>query len=174
MQLPHLREIIAIGSYRAVAHVSFMQVLWPLLCILISGKIIISGCTALMKGPEVSVTGVTLSSITLSELSFDVNLLVNNPNSFGITLKSLLFDVFYEDGNDWVYLSHGEKTGIRIEPGENEVTVPVTVSNAELLRSLAGFITNGKITLQIRGTISPDLYGIAPNVPFTYTTAITL
>jgi LEA14-like dessication related protein len=149
-------------------------VLWPLLCLLIAGKIIISGCTALVKSPEVSVTDVALSSVALSELSLDVNLLVNNLNSFGITLKSLSFDVFYENGNDWVYLSHGEKTRIRIEPGENEVTVPVSVSNAELLKSLAGFITSGKISLRVRGTISPDFYGIAPNVPFTYTTAVTL
>jgi len=148
-------------------------VLWPLLCMLTAGKIIISGCAALLKSPEVSVTGVALSSVTLSELSLNVNLLVNNLNSFGIPLKSLSFDVFYENGNDWVYLSHSEKTRIRIEPGENEVTVPVSVRNTELLKSLAGFITSGKITLQIRGTISPDFYGIAPNVPFTYTTAIT-
>jgi LEA14-like dessication related protein len=146
---------------------------WPFLCALITGGIIISGCSALLKSPEVSVTGVSLSSASLSELALDVSLRVDNPNSFGITLRSLTFDVYYLSGGDWVYLSHGEAAGIRIEPGENNVTVPVTVSSAELLRSLAGFLTSGEITLQVRGNASPDFYGIAPKVPFTHTTTIT-
>ncbi len=145
---------------------------WPVLCVLIAGGIVISGCSALPKSPEVSVVGVSVTSVSLSTLSLDVALLVNNPNSFGITLKSLSFDVYYQSGNEWVYLSHGEKTGIVIDPGENKVTVPVTVSSAELLRSLAGLITNGNLTIQVRGTASPDFYGIAPSVPFTYTTTI--
>jgi LEA14-like dessication related protein len=145
---------------------------WSVLCVLIAGGIVISGCTALPKSPEVSVAGVSVISLSFSSLSLDVTLLVNNPNSFGITLKSLSFDVYYQSGNDWVYLSHGEKTGIVIDPGENEVTVPVTVSSAELLRSMAELITTGNLTLQVRGTASPDFYGIAPSVPFTYTTTI--
>jgi LEA14-like dessication related protein len=145
---------------------------WPVLCVLIAGGIVITGCSVPQKSPEVSVRGVSLTSFSFSELSLDVVLLVNNPNSFGITLKSLSFDVYYQSGNDWVNLSHGEKTGIMINSGQNEVTVPVTVSNAELLRSLAGLVTTGELTLQIRGTASPDFYGIAPNIPFTYTTTI--
>jgi LEA14-like dessication related protein len=145
---------------------------WSILCALIAGGIVISGCSALPKNPEVSVAGVTVTSVSLSSLSLDVALLVNNPNSFGITLKSLSFDVYYQDGNDWVYLSHGEKTGIVINPGENVVTVPVTVSSAELFRSLASLVTTGNLTLQIRGTAFPDFYGIAPKIPFTYTTTI--
>lgn len=145
---------------------------WPLICALVTGGIIISGCASLLKSPEVSVTGVSLSSFSLSELALDVSLLVDNPNSFGITLKSLTFDVYSQSGAEWVYLSHGEASGVRIEPGKNNVTIPVTVSSAELLRSLAGFVTSGNLTLQIRGNASPDFYGIAPKVPFTRTVTI--
>jgi LEA14-like dessication related protein len=146
---------------------------WPFICALITGGIVISGCASLMKSPDVSVTGVSLSSASLSELALDVSLLVDNPNSFGITLKSLSFDVYYQAGGEWVYLSHGEAAGIRIEPGKNNVTIPVTVSSTELLRSLAEYFTRGEITLQIRGNASPDFYGLAPKVPFTRTTTIT-
>jgi LEA14-like dessication related protein len=145
---------------------------WSVLCLLIAGGIVISGCSALPKNPEVSVAGVSVTSVSLSSLSLDVTLLVTNPNSFRITLKSLSFDVYYQSGNDWVYLSHGEEDGIVINPGPNEVTVPVTVSSAELLRSLASLVTTGNLTLQIRGTAQPDFYGIAPKVPFSYTTTI--
>lgn len=148
-------------------------VAWPFFCLLITVGIMISGCASLLKSPEVSVTGLSLTSASLSELALDVSLLVDNPNAFGINLKTLSFDVYYQAGGEWVYLSHGEAAGIRIEPGKNNVTVPVTVSNAELLRSLAEYFTKGAITLQIRGNASPDFYGIAPKVPFTHTTTIT-
>jgi LEA14-like dessication related protein len=144
----------------------------PLQRMLIAAGMIISWCGALLKRPEVSVRGIALSSLSLSELALDVRFLVNNPNSFKIPLKSLSFDVFYEDGSNLVPLSHGEKSGIRIEPGGNEIIVPVTIKNAELLRSLAGLITRGEVTLRIGGTASPDFYGIAPDVPFTYVTTI--
>jgi LEA14-like dessication related protein len=148
--------------------------IWPLTSMLIAWCSIVSGCSALIKSPEVSVKGVSLSSVSLSTLSLDVTVLVNNPNSFGMTLKSLSFDVYYQNGNDWVYLSHGEKNGAKINSGENVMDIPVTVQNTGLIRSLAGFISSGEVTLQIRGIARPDFLVIAPNVPFTYTTTIAL
>jgi LEA14-like dessication related protein len=145
---------------------------WLFICVLVTVGIMISGCSALVKSPDVSVTGVSLSSASLSELALDVSLLVDNPNSFGITLKTVSFDVYYQSGGEWVYLSHGEAAGLRIEPGKNNVTIPVTVGSAELLRSLAEYFMKGEITLQVRGNASPDFYGIAPKVPFTKTTTI--
>jgi LEA14-like dessication related protein len=147
---------------------------WPLLCLLVAGAILVTGCSFLFKQPEISVEGVSLTSLNLTEMTLDVTLSVNNPNSMGITLASLSFDVFYQKGSDWIYLAHGEQTGIRINPGNNTVTIPVVISNRELLGSLFGFITKGEITLQIRGVAKPDFYGLAPSVPFTHTTTIPL
>ena len=147
---------------------------WPLLCVLVAGAILVTGCSFLFKQPEVSVKGVSLTSLSLTEMALDVALSVNNPNSMGLTLTSLSFDVFYQRGNDWIFLAHGEQSGIRINPGENTVTVPVVISNRELLGSLVGLLTRGEITLQIRGVAKPDFYGLAPPVPFTHTTTIPL
>jgi LEA14-like dessication related protein len=144
----------------------------PLQGMLNAAGMIISWWSALLKRPEVSVRSIALSSLSLSELSFDVNFLVNNPNSFKIPLKSIAFDVFYEDRKSPVRLSHGEKSGIRIEPGKHEIVIPVTVSNTELIRSLARLITRGEVPLRISGTASLDFYGIAPDLPFTYVTTL--
>ncbi len=144
----------------------------PVLCVVLAGGIMIAGCSAQPKTPEISVQGVALKSLSFSGLSLDVTVQVNNPNPFGITLDSLTFDVYYLDGPDWVYLSHGEKKGLTINPGENQVTVLVTVDNAELLRSLAGFITGGEVTVQVRGTASVDLHGLVVPIPFTHTTTV--
>jgi LEA14-like dessication related protein len=147
---------------------------WPLLCVLVAGAVLLTGCSFLFKQPEVSVKGVSLTSLNLTDMVLDVTLSVNNPNSMGISLTSLSFDVFYQKGSDWIFLAHGEQSGIRINPGENTVTVPVVISNRDLLGSLFGLLTQGEITLQIRGVARPDFYGLAPSVPFTHTTTIPL
>jgi LEA14-like dessication related protein len=150
------------------------QLAYPLLCILVAGAILVTGCSFLFKPPDVSVKGVSLTSLNLTSMALDITLSVNNPNSMGITLASLSFDVFYQNGSDWVFLAHGEQSGIQISPGDNTVTVPVVISNRELLGSLVGLLTRGEITLQIRGVAKPDFYGLAPSVPFTHTTTIPL
>jgi LEA14-like dessication related protein len=127
---------------------------WPLLCVLVAGAVLLTGCSFLFKQPEVSVKGVSLTSLNLTDMVLDVTLTVNNPNSMGISLTSLSFDVFYQKGSDWIFLAHGEQSGIRINPGENTVTVPVVISNRDLLGSLFGLL--------------------APSVPFTHTTTIPL
>ena len=105
-------------------------------------------------------------------MSYDVTLSIENPNPVGINLKTLRFDIYYQDNNDWVYLAHGEKNGIQIKPGSNEVTIPVTVSSAELVRALGPVLSQGEITLQFRGVAVPDLLGFGPEIPFTYTTTV--
>jgi LEA14-like dessication related protein len=136
--------------------------------------VFISGCSSVVKEPTVKVTNVVPTKVSLTELSYDVTVSVENPNPVGITLKTLDFDIYYQDRNDWVYLSHGEKSGVEIKPGSNVVTIPFTVSSAELVRSLGTFVSSGEVTLQVRGTAAPDLLGFAPKIPFTYTRTVPL
>ena len=127
------------------------------------------GCSFLLKNPKISVKNVTPVSFSLTELDLSVTLDVYNPNSLGITLKTLSFDIYYQNGAEWVYLCHGEQAGIKISPGENEVTIPITIRNIALASSLLNLIRTGEITFQVRGVASPDFFGIAPKVPFTRT-----
>ena len=145
-----------------------------LACSVLAGGIFASGCSLLYKDPTVSVKSVMPESFSLSEMTLNVTLDVNNPNSMGITLKTLSFDVYYQQGSDWVYLSHGEQTGVRVNPGENVISIPVTVNNLELGKSLVSLVSQGTLTLQIRGTAAPDILGFGPKIPFTHTTTISL
>lgn len=145
----------------------------PILGTLVIGGILVTGCGLLLKNPVISVEKVSLSSLSLQDLGLDVTLSITNPNAFGITLKSLSFDIYYQQEGVWTFLSHGDQTSIPISPGENHVTIPVTVNNAELLRSLLGLLMKGEMPIQIKGTASPDLFGLAPKIPFTHSTTIT-
>jgi LEA14-like dessication related protein len=139
---------------------------------LIIAVIFISGCSTLIKNPEISVKDVTIQSATLQEIRLNVTLNVNNPNPVGIAIKSVIFDVYYQQGSDWVAVGHGEGGGYDIKPGMNEISVPVTVKSSELLGAGLGALSKGEITLQIRGTAVPDLFGLNPKIPFTETITV--
>lgn len=135
---------------------------------------LVSGCNSSARMPEVKVEGATITSFSLTDLTLDVILSVDNPNPAGINLESLSFDVYYKDGDEWNYLSHGEQTGISINPGKNIVRIPVTVKNTDLLGSILSFANSREIPLQVRGVVVPDLPGgFSPEIPFTRTISLT-
>lgn len=143
------------------------------LIILVISGLLASGCSTSALKPEVNVEGATLTSFSLTDLTLEVILSVDNPNPVGITLESLSFDVYYKDGDEWKYLSHGEQTGIRIDPGKNIVKVPVTVKTTDALGALLSFANSSEIPLQIKGVVVPDLPGgLSPEIPFTKTVSI--
>ena len=136
--------------------------------------VVVSGCGLLLKDPEISIKGLSLSSASMSTIRLDVRVGVENRNPVGTTLKALSFDVYYNDVGEWVFLSHGEQTGIVIRSGSNEVNIPIQVRNSGILGSLARLITKGEVTLQIRGVASPEIFGISRGIPFTETRTIPL
>ncbi len=142
------------------------------LTLVILACVFISGCSSPVQQPTVTVTNVVPTKVSLTELAYDVTVSVENPNPVGITLKSLTLDIYYQDKNDWVYLTHGEKSGVEIKPGSNLITIPFTASSADIVRSLATLVGSSEVTLQLRGTATPDILGFGPKIPFTYTKTV--
>lgn len=140
--------------------------------ILIAALTLITGCSMLIKEPQINVKDAAITSANIQEIQLNVTLNVNNPNPIGITVKSVVFDVYYQEGNDWVAIGHGEGGGYEIKPGMNEISVPVTMKSSALLGAGIGTLMKGEITVQIRGTAVPDLLGLNPKIPFTHTTTI--
>jgi LEA14-like dessication related protein len=151
-----------------------MQGYLALLCLLMVATLLFSGCGMLIKDPKVDVKNVTLESLDLSNIGLLVTLSIDNPNPFGINLKSVNFDVYYQKGDEWIFISHGERGSFEIKPGMNEVTVPVTIKTSVIPGAVVGALAKGEITLQIKGTASPDFFGISPQVPFSTVTTIPL
>jgi len=144
------------------------------LLLLVVFGLLVSGCSSSPRMPEVKVEGATITSFSLTDLTLDVILSVDNPNPVGITLESLSFDVYYKDGDEWKYLSHGVQTGITIDPGKTMVSVPVTVKNTDLLGAILSLSNTREIPLQIRGVVVPDLPGgLSPEIPFARTISLT-
>jgi LEA14-like dessication related protein len=151
-----------------------MQGYLALFCLLVVAAFILSGCGLLIKDPKIAVKNVTLKSLDLSNIGLLVTLNADNQNPFGINLKSINFDVYYQKGNEWVFISHGDGGGFDIKPGMNEVTVPVNIKTSALPGAVFATLTRGEITIQIKGTASPDFFGITPQIPFSTVTTIQL
>jgi LEA14-like dessication related protein len=144
---------------------------WIIFCLL-GAAVLIAGCSSIIKEPEITVKDASVQSATLQEIRLNVTLNVNNPNPVGITIKSVVFDVYYQQGSDWIAIGHGEGGGYVIKPGMNEISVPVSVKSSELLGAGIGALTKGEVTVQIRGTAVPDLFGLNPKIPFTETITV--
>ena len=151
-----------------------MQGYLALLFLLMAAALLFSGCGMLIKDPEIVVKNVALESADLSSVNLLVTLSINNPNPLGINLKSIVFDVYYLKGDEWNFISHGEKGSFSIKTGMNEVTVPVSIKTSAIPAALVGALARGEITLKISGTASPDFFGIAPQIPFSTVSTVPL
>jgi LEA14-like dessication related protein len=151
-----------------------MQGYLALLCLLMAAALLFSGCGMLIKDPDIKVKNVALESADLSSVNLLVTLSIDNPNPLGINIKSLVFDVYYQKGDEWNYISHGETGSFSLKPGMNEVTVPVSIKTSAIPGAVVGALARGEITLKITGTASPDFFGIAPQIPFSTVTTVPL
>jgi LEA14-like dessication related protein len=143
-------------------------------CPLFFAVILVCSCGFLVRDPVISVKNVAVASLSLTNLSLGITLAVDNPNPVGITLKTLAFDVYYQKGADWTYLSSVTQSDVVIKSGKNDLAIPVNIRNTELFSALFGMIADSKLTLQVKGFASPDLCVCAPKIPFTYTSTIPL
>ncbi|MEI6293673.1 MAG: LEA type 2 family protein [Methanomicrobiales archaeon] len=151
-----------------------MQGYLALLFLMIAAALLLSGCGMLIKDPKIEVKKVAVESIDLSNIGLLVTLSIDNPNPLGINLKSINFDLDYQNGDEWVFISHGERGSFDIKPGINEVTVPVSIKTSAIPGAVIGALAKGEVTLQVKGTASPDFFGISPQVPFSTITTIPL
>ncbi|WP_321504475.1 LEA type 2 family protein [uncultured Methanoregula sp.] len=131
-------------------------------------------CGLFIKDPEIKVKNIALMSLSLSSLSLDVTLAVTNPNLIGITIKTLNFNVFYQDGENWTYLTCGSQKDIAISKGSCEITIPVTVDNMKLMSAIVFIVAKGTITLRIKGVAVLSLLGFSPKIPFMHVTTVPL
>ena len=144
------------------------------LCILVAAGVLAAGCSSVLKKPQISVTDVSLSSVSLSTIVFEVTFSIDNPNAVGVTLDALSFDIYTKHQDEWLYLAHGEQAGLEIEPGKTNVTIPVVVDNYELIASIARSLVRGEITVQVKGIASADLFSFNWDIPFVHTKTIPL
>lgn len=142
--------------------------LTPLLAIL-AIAVFIAGCTSEppVGPPEVTVTGVAVSDLSMESMDLVVILAVDNPNPIEVTISTVEMDVSYSKDRAEVLLGSGT-AGPIIVPASNrtEFTVPITMDNAAMLSAAAILLLSGELEVKAEGTATIDAGVVSFDVPF--------
>jgi LEA14-like dessication related protein len=136
--------------------------------IFIAVLLIIAGiCIGLFaRAPVVTVSEASINNVNLSNLGLEITMSIESPYPITIPIKSIQYSISYQNEGKMDTLGEGEEKGIIMNPGKNEITFPVYISNPAIIGSLWEILKSGEIRLLISGTVTPDIFGMALNVPF--------
>jgi LEA14-like dessication related protein len=128
----------------------------------------------IQQEPSITLEGAKVRSISLSTLSLDVAIRVQNPTPLGVTLQEIPFVVLSGDGKGRHEIANGN-TGTICIPAKDSTVVPVPVDshNKAIIKALATLVTGGSVPLTIRGTAVIDCVVTHWSVPFEKTVTVT-
>jgi LEA14-like dessication related protein len=124
------------------------------------------------KPPTFTVKGAEINSVNLSAIGLSFIIDVDSSYPVAIPIKSLAYTVSYQGRDGPIELASGEKKGIMIKPGKDELVIPVLISNPSIVKAAFEVLRTGEIRLIINGNATPDFFGVAPAVPFSKEVAI--
>ncbi len=123
--------------------------------------------------PTVSIDDIKVQSVSASEITFNVRVIVNNPNPFGIKAKKIVFDLYYKEGGEYKYLGHGEKQDVEIRAeGLTAIEIPVSVENKRLISAIIELGRQGNLELKASGSAYIDVKVTTIEIPFETTKTI--
>jgi LEA14-like dessication related protein len=128
----------------------------------------------ILQEPSITLEGVKVRSVSLSTLSLDVAIRVQNPNPLGVTLRETPFVITSGDGKDRQEIAKGNTGTISIPAkGSTVIPVPVVSHNKALIQALATLVIGGGVPLTIQGTAVIDCIVTHWSVPFEKTVTVT-
>jgi LEA14-like dessication related protein len=106
-----------------------------------------------LQRPAVKVESVSVRDLGFSDITLAFNLLIHNPNSFGVSLNR--FDYMFKvEGK--TFLSGVEDNGIQVAAGENStVEIPITVIYRDLYDLYNDFKNRDSLSYDFSGSIQP-------------------
>ena len=121
--------------------------------------VLMTGCSALkevVKEPNVSVKGMQVKSVSLSDMALDFTLGVENPNPVGISLNGLSYKLDVEDKS----LLSGQ-SGSKLKVGANkssDVHLPLQLKYQDVFGSLESLFKQDKIRYALSGELDFGLF----------------
>jgi LEA14-like dessication related protein len=114
--------------------------------------ILMTGCSLLIKKPDVAVKSVTLTGLDTKGVGIDLLLAVANPNSYKLTLSGYRFDLYVLS----FPLTKGE-SGDAIEfPGKavTDVRLPARVEFRDLLKALKAVPDPDQVPYRLKASLN--------------------
>jgi LEA14-like dessication related protein len=148
----------------------------PALAILVVAAFV-AGCAGgpPLRPPDVTVTGIAVTGLSLESMDLEVDLAVNNPNPVGVTIQDVSVNVSYSKNGREVFLGSGRSGEIAV-PAYNrtEVAIPVTMDNLAMLSAAGTLVLSGELEVTAEGTMTIDAGIISFDVPFGKTTKVSV
>jgi LEA14-like dessication related protein len=129
----------------------------------------------ILHEPAITLEGVKIRALSLSDLHLDVTIRVENLNPVGVTLKEIPFIVLIREGERQQEIANGNTGNVAI-PAQSctQLAVPVTSRNAVLVGAMGALVASGRIEVTIKGAAVVDAVIITWTVPFEKTIAVTM
>ncbi len=134
------------------------------------GIIFLLGCAAvkeLVQPPSVRIDSVKITGASFQDISLDYDLLVNNPNPFGIQLMGFDY-AFSLQGKD--FLTGDETKDVRIaSQGNSHVGIPITLDFQKVYQLIKETESLDSLSYNLKGHFKPSGVMAGFQIPFSKT-----
>lgn len=118
---------------------------------------------------NVEITSITLSAVSLTEVTVDVTVRVENPNPVGATVDRIAYDIYFQENDEWVYLGKADRTE-DITIGSND-SASLNISNEIETLSIIEMLLEavrqwGAVNLKVSGSVWIKIGPVSIGVPF--------
>ena len=122
----------------------------------------------LLKEPGITLEGVKVRTLSVSSIDLEMILRVTNPNIFSVTIRDLPFTILCNAHEKENQVATGNAGSVKIQGrGTTDLTIPVTVHNAGIIRAVTSFVAERGIEMTVRGSAVIDCIVACKTVPFT-------
>lgn len=104
-----------------------------------------------MGKPEIEIGNVSVTGVSLSEISLKVEVVVENGNPVSIPVQEIDFDILGSVKGRERAIAHGHHGSRSIPPGKTTLDIPVLIRNSEMLGALQDLIRERSIALRVAG-----------------------
>lgn len=131
---------------------------WALIALL---AVSITACGVIdIQKPQVKVADTTFQHVSLQTGRLDTRLSVLNPNTFGLPIKALRYQLIL---NDLEFANGTQEQGLKLAAGESRmIDLPIDVNYKQLLGGIDSIIRNKRIQFRLKGELD---FGLM-KVPF--------
>lgn len=137
---------------------------------LLIGVVFILGCAAvkeLVQPPSVKINSVKITDASFQDISLDFDLLVNNPNPFGIQLMGFDY-AFSLQGKD--FLSGDETRDIRVAgAASSHLGIPITLDFQKVYKLIKETGSLDSLSYNLKGHFKPGGVMAGFQIPFSKT-----
>jgi len=122
---------------------------------------LVSACATLngaLKEPEVSVTGMQIKGVSMSDMKLDFTLGVDNPNPLGVKLSGLNYKLDV-DGNS--LLAGDTKNKLKVAANSKaNVTLPLDLRYKDLAGGIGALLNKDEVAYELSGSMDFGLFSV--------------